>query len=301
MSYLELTRAAGAYMEAFVRSNLPDFSEAAVESHRRKGWNGVGVDEAHNAAMFLWHFLDENFLNCRIPENYGSPDALAAALQELKSIVEGFKKQLGDIINNSGDRVAETVPITYRHILQTCHATDETLRQIAEAAQALPSGPAEIISSARPSPLDVVQQIANRFPDVVARLKKRRKDREALIVVDEYDVQYIFQALLTVDFLDVRPEEPTPSVAGGTGRADTLLKSEKMVVEYKCTRAGLGDKELRKQIADDFLLYGKHEDCDILFIFVYDPTQQIQNPKGFEDDLTVKVDGLKELRIAIRR
>lgn len=287
-------------MQTFVRKRQQDFSEATRDSSHHKGWNGVGVDEAHDVAMTLWHYTDENLLNCRIPEDYGSPEALASALQSLRGWLISAKDQLQEIMEQAADRIALTVPITFKHVEATLFATDETLRQLAEAGKELPGGGAALFAAA-PTPMEKVQEIANRFPSVVARMKTRRSNRPPLEIADEYDVQYLFQALLGVPFLDVRPEEPTPSVAGGAGRADTLLKPERIVVEYKCTRPNLGAKALRKQIADDFLLYSAQAECNRLFVFVYDPGQHLENPEGFENDLTRTVQGLEEVRIAVRR
>jgi hypothetical protein len=298
--YLANSRAAGIYLQTFARERQQDFSEAARDSSHHKGWNGVGVDEAHDVAMTLWHYTDERFLNCRIPEDYGSPEALASALQSLRGWLILARDQLQEIMEQAADRIALTVPITFEHVEATLFATDETLRQLAEAGKELPGGGAALFAAA-PTPMEKVQEIANRFPSVVARMKTRRSNRPPLEIADEYDVQYLFQALLGVPFLDVRPEEPTPSVAGGAGRADTLLKPERIVVEYKCTRPNLGAKELRKQIADDFLLYSAQAECNRLFVFIYDPGQHLENPEGFENDLTRTVHGLEEVRIAVRR
>ena len=171
----------------------------------------------------LYHFTDEKFLNCRIPEDYGSPAALRSAVVELQGMMSVLKKEIENIKPSKKEFLAETVPIAHEHIEATLFAAEETLRQLDEAAFVLPSDPSSISAAITPSSMETIYQIANRFPDVVARLKKRRKGRSPLIIGDEYDVQYLFQALLSVPFLDVRPEEPTPSVAGGTGRADTLL------------------------------------------------------------------------------
>lgn len=300
-NYLARSRDAAEYMQRFIRERKDNFSEAAIESSRHKGWAGKGVDEAHNIAMFLWHYTDEHFLNCRIPEDYGSPAALASALRTLSEWLLHARDELNEFTKLPSDDVALTVPITLDHVRDTLFATEETLEQLAQASQELSSDNTTVFAAVAPTSMERLQEIANRFPDVVARMKNRRKDRHPVAIADEYDVQYLFQGLLAVPFLDVRPEEPTPSVAGGSGRADTLLKPERIVVEYKCTRAGLGPKALRKQIADDFLLYGKNADCDRLFIFVYDVDQYITNPHGFEDDLTIAVDGLDEVRIAVRR
>ena len=55
-------------------------------------------------------------------------------------------------------------------------------------------------------------------------------------IKDEYDVQDLLNALLRLNFDDVRPEEYTPSYAGSSTRVDFLLKKEKIVIEVKKTR-----------------------------------------------------------------
>lgn len=299
--YLTRSREAGEYMQTFIRGRMGDFADVARGSSRHEGWLGKGVDEAHNAAMFLWHYTDEHFLNCRIPEDFGSPAALTAALRTLCEWLIHARDELRDIARLAGSDAATTVSMTLSHIEDTLFAAEETLRQLANATREATGQQQEVYATTvSPQPIEKVQEIANRFPAVVAQMKNRRKPRKPIIVEDEYDVQYLFQGLLAASFLDIRPEEPTPSVAGGSGRADTFLKPERIVVEYKCTRSGLGAKELRKQIADDFLLYGRQAECDRLFVFIYDAHHCISNPKGFEDDLTVTVDGLHEVRVVVR-
>ena len=110
-------------------------------------------------------------------------------------------------------------------------------------------------------------------PDVVAQLAKWRADKRKmhtapLTMANEYDVQYLFQALLRLEFADVRPEEAVPSTASGSARADTLLKDAGTIVEFKMTRSGYDAVALRKEVADDFVLYAKHPDCKRLFVFV---------------------------------
>jgi REase_DpnII-MboI len=58
------------------------------------------------------------------------------------------------------------------------------------------------------------------------------------MIDDEYDLQYVFGALLALASDDVRPEEWTPSYAGGSARVDFLLKDENVVLELKRTRDG---------------------------------------------------------------
>lgn len=288
-------------MQDFIRQRCKDFGETAIGSNPKKGWCGVGADEAYKAAMFLWQHTNEHFLDCRIPQDFGSPAALTSALANFRQEMAHRKNQLEEIMDNAGEAAASTVADTYENVKDTVFAVDETLEQLANAAGARSGYAAAIGVAAPPSPMETVLGIADRFSEVVAMMKERRKGKQPLEIKDEYDVQYLFQGLLSVPFLDIRPEEPTPSVSGGSGRADTLLKAERIVVEYKCTRKGLGATELRKQIADDFLLYGKQADCTHLFVFVYDPNQHVPNPNGFEADFPRIAEGLDEIRIAIRR
>jgi hypothetical protein len=131
-----------------------------------------------------------------------------------------------------------------------------------------------------------VEAMCRRFPLVLEELKRRRSDRQALVIKDEYDLQDLFRALLVAMFDDVRPEEWTPSYAGGSSKMDFLLKREEVVIETKITRQGDGPRRIRDELALDILNYQVHPKCRILVCFVYDPERRITNPRGFEQDLT---------------
>src|SRR5262249_50028324 len=103
--------------------------------------------------------------------------------------------------------------------------------------------------------LDIVERLCERFHAVARQLRRRYSDREPLDVKDEHDVQDLVHALLTVFFDDIRPEEQTPSVAGAATRMDFLLKEERLVIETKMTRKGLGAKELGEELLIDIAKY----------------------------------------------
>lgn len=132
----------------------------------------------------------------------------------------------------------------------------------------------------------MLEHICSRFHLVARQLRERHNDRSTLDISDEYDVQDLLHALLKIHFDDIRTEEWTPSYAGGSSRMDFLLKKEKIVIEVKKTRDGLGPKELGDQLLVDRERYQKHLDCKVLFCFVYDPKGRISNPQGLEKDLT---------------
>ncbi len=135
-------------------------------------------------------------------------------------------------------------------------------------------------------PLSFIEQMCSRFHLIARQLRDRHENRQTLDVNDEYDVQDLMHSLLKIRFGNIRPEEWTPSYAGGSSRMDFLLKNEGIVIETKKTRKGLGPKELGDQLIIDIGRYKTYPDVKLLFYFVYDPEGRIANPEGLEKDLT---------------
>lgn len=146
--------------------------------------------------------------------------------------------------------------------------------------------------------LSLVETICRRFHKVARQLQHRHADRDAIQIEDEYDVQDLLHGLLRLHFDDIRPEEATPSHAGGGARVDFLLKAEQIVIEVKKTRTTLRAKELGEQLIVDRARYESHPDCRALVCFVYDPDGRIANPKGIERDLE-KLHGPMKVRVII--
>jgi len=131
-----------------------------------------------------------------------------------------------------------------------------------------------------------VERICGRFHLAACQLRLRHDNRTSLEIGDEYDVQDLLHVFLKLDFDDIRPEECTPSYAGSASRVDFLLKQEKIVIEVKKTRKGLGAREVGEQLIVDIQRYQAHPDCQTLICFVYDPDDHIVNPHGLEADLS---------------
>lgn len=146
---------------------------------------------------------------------------------------------------------------------------------------------------------DNLANLFEKFHLVVKQLRNRYNDRNTLDIEDEYDVQDLLHSLLKLYFSDIRSEEWCPSYAGGSARMDFLLKEEKIVIEVKKTRKGLGDKELGKQLIEDKEKYKVHPDCKKLICFTYDPEGRISNPKGLQNDLN-KQESEFEVEIIIK-
>jgi hypothetical protein len=136
-----------------------------------------------------------------------------------------------------------------------------------------------------PTELDDLELLLDRFHRVALHLARGYQGRQGFRIADEHDAQHVLHALLKIRFEDVRAEEWTPSYAGGTARMDFLLKAERVVVEVKMTRRGLGQRELGDQLLQDALRYKKHPDCDILACFIYDPDHLVNNPTALRPDM----------------
>ncbi len=144
-----------------------------------------------------------------------------------------------------------------------------------------------------------LENLFNRFHQIVLQLRDRYNDRDTLDVSDEYYVQDLLHALLNIYCEDIRCEEWTPSYAGSSSRQDFLLKNEQIVIETKKTRKGLNNKVLADEIIIDITRYQMHPDCKKLICFVYDPENRIKNPRGFEKDLN-KVTSEFAVKVFIR-
>ena len=176
------------------------------------------------------------------------------------------------------------------------HTSVERLISIRERLSLYPT---LITTTREPArPIELVEQIVRRFHLVTRQLRQRHDNRATLDVTDEYDVQDLLHSLLKIFFDDVRPEEWTPSYAGGTSRMDFLLKDVQIVVEVKKTRPGLGAKEIGSQLLVDIGRYQAHSDCRSLLCFVYDPDGHIVNRDGLERDLSHPVNGMN-VRVVI--
>ncbi len=64
-------------------------------------------------------------------------------------------------------------------------------------------------------------------------------------------------------------------------------------IEIKMTRVGLKAKDVRDQLILDTHRYRHaHPDCNTLVAFVYDRDRYIDNPRGFEADLSQTFDSM---------
>ena len=136
--------------------------------------------------------------------------------------------------------------------------------------------------------LEPIERIFTRFCKVARQLTHRHDGRETLRITDEYDVQDLLRALLSLYFDDVRPEEWTPSYAGSSLRIDFLIPEIEAVIEVKKTRPTMTDKTLSEELIVDIEKYQAHPTCKKIYCFVYDPDMILRNPAAIRNDLEKK-------------
>ena len=145
--------------------------------------------------------------------------------------------------------------------------------------------------------IQFLEEMFDRFDNIVQELKGRRDKRPPLIMNDEYDVQYLLQALLRMHFDDIRPEDYVPDYAGSASRIDFGLRAHNIVVEAKMTRPSLKNKEIGEQLVVDIKRYRNYPYCKVLYCFVYDPSRLVTNPRGLENDLFESDDDFKAITV----
>ena len=135
-------------------------------------------------------------------------------------------------------------------------------------------------------------RILTHFRNVAVQLSRRHDGRETLRIQDEYDVQDLLRALLSLYYDDIRPEEPTPSHAGSSLRSDFLIPEIDAVIEVKKTRPSMTDKSLSEELIVDIEKYQAHPNCKKIYCFVYDPDMILRQPAAIKNDLEQKHQGL---------
>jgi hypothetical protein len=214
------------------------------------------------------HWVSENVqeittLSCAAIKRLAPPGSAYLELMELA---------LQNTIRSVGRSREEEIEFRLRGILNALRSDYENERIMDSPKSDIPS-------------FLQIEKLLTRFHLIAQQLKKRHGNRDSLAIMDEYDVQDLLHALLRIDFDDIRPEEWTPSYAGGSARMDFLLKKEQVVIEVKKTRDGLRDREVGEQLIIDVAKYKEHPNCRTLVCFVYDPDQHVSNPVGLKRDL----------------
>lgn len=127
--------------------------------------------------------------------------------------------------------------------------------------------------------------ILNTFHDAVSRLKHRRKGKNNLEIIDEYDVQDILYVMLKGAFSTLQYENPTPKDGLTSARADFVINDLNTFIEVKYISEKGREKDIQDECTLDIQKYGTQENCYKMIFFIYDPNTCIDNQFSFKGSL----------------
>lgn len=105
----------------------------------------------------------------------------------------------------------------------------------------------------------------------------RQEDLEHIRIGNEYDVQRILYALIRPVFPEARME--VVNDAGyKSNRYDILVDESNAVIEVKCTRPTMTERQLTEELGSDAF----HYTADYLFFFIYDPSGIVRNAEALK-------------------
>lgn len=78
-------------------------------------------------------------------------------------------------------------------------------------------------------------------------------------------------------------------------RKDIVIDSDSAVIELKCTRVGMTERQLSEEIAADMI----HYDCQHLYFYIYDKAGIIRNSISFKETYENKIIDGKTVKMII--
>ncbi len=242
---------------------------------------------------YRWGMIDDNLKHIQSEATQKYQQFYSSALQLIK---ENLPDREPEFVENYGDRgkgvlgyLNLTTPLydgDRASIIQSFEQKFSIQKNIVLSLNIDGSREFNIISHEH-DVLQIIEHVCNRFHRFAVQLRKTpRKDQSIpqLPIKNEYDVQYLFRAILSLHFDDIRPEESGGSSAGSSSKADFWLDDKKVVIETKYKGSSLADKKLKADLNTDIGDYQKIANCQTIVFFIYDPENRIENPDGFEKD-----------------
>ncbi|KYF93173.1 hypothetical protein BE18_05920 [Sorangium cellulosum] len=126
--------------------------------------------------------------------------------------------------------------------------------------------------------LEDVLLFCSRFNLVTRALTKRNRNKPPLELADEYDVQELAYAALKPLVADLTLEDPTPKVAGNSGRVDLVSHRLGLAIEAKATlKASREGGDIVEECFQRIKLYSSVRNIRVLAFFIHDPDEKIDD------------------------
>jgi len=139
------------------------------------------------------------------------------------------------------------------------------------------------LSPQAPAPdIALLLRLCERLPDSARVLATRQRSKAAYVVIDEYDVQDLLQAIIRAYFKYSVREEPIGRVGGAkSGRADLAIEELGVVVEVKFVRGPADQNRVVEEFAQDLVQYSKWQPLRT-FIYVVYNSRDLRDPEALE-------------------
>ena len=249
----------------------------------------ASIKHEDEALRALWVYiydikcnLDARYSSLSIPSNFPSPETLYKDLESFQKFIQNNSIKLNSLSQNEH---YTKYSLIINEAIELTTNIEQSIKYVLEMINKNNNFDME--------PFSKLDLITRKFSLIVSNLQLRYNKRSPIKIDDEYDMQYIFKALLLLLFEDVRSEENTPDLVDGNARCDFFLKNEQIFIELKITTCKLTSKLLKQQIISDIAHYKNHPECKQIYFFIYDPKQIIKTPVAFEKDLSRLNHGIK--------
>lgn len=183
------------------------------------------------------------------------------------------------------------------HYSENGYSTEDTIISIKKAAQDTITYLTEMddfsaVEFSKPMAAMLIDRVLNDFGLFYRTLfvnpvhKRGTLTQEMLNLIkvgNEHDLQRMLCALLSAIFPAIRQEVNEDNGYGGM-RADLYLDEFDIIIETKCTRNSMTEKQLIEEIGADAFYY----QASMVFFYIYDKNKIIKNPAALKNALEAK-------------
>ena len=272
----EEAREATAYFGNFIASRIDELKAIRMEANQALPVDGrPAPPKIYDYSDSLVAHLSWTFRLNSFPDGFTSPEKFAETVRFFQT---WLNTTVSTVLQEEKERTKRHVNLADR-LLRFIRDFDDVARFVLKH---IPEHtfPRTITS--------ILVDMATAFATVHASLQDRYAGRPTITVADEYDVQDLYRSMLKVFVSDIRLEEPVPSMGVKRSRADILLPDYKTIIEFKMTRDKLNEVALTEELLLDCPLYQRHQDCDFIHFFVFDPDRRVKNEAALQKALTGK-------------
>jgi hypothetical protein len=247
------------------------------------GWTDISINPVNSRIDDFDIVASYDFENPNAEESYDFPSGI---------IVNSWETENGRHVAPDGQLVLLPKPFSLKVDIDNWFSSIVSVGAALSTEDVGHDQLGRIIGRSDSESLQNIYRIFERLPQVQRQLQQRYDDRPTINIENEYDLQDLTHSLLRLYFNDIRDEEWAPSYADTSPRIDFLLKQETIAIELKMTRANRSNENIRKELIEDKEYYQTHPDVETLVCYVYDPQYLINNPVGFENDISDSSDEL---------